>query len=174
LVFGLYWSFAARDRAETASAEPHWSTVLHRSMVTVGVLLILLPAPGLVGRVLPASLWIVAAGLSIELSGVVLAVLARRSLGRNWSSEVRVAVDHELVRTGVYRRLRHPIYTGLLCLYLGLALQAGRLDALIGLLLIVLAYLRKIGLEERVLGDRFGAAFAAYRKSSWALIPPLF
>ena len=86
---------------------------------------------------------------------------------------MRLAEGHALVRTGVYRRLRHPIYLGVLLLFLGLAIEAGRLNALVGLALAVVAYWRKIGLEEQVLAQRFGAEFIAWRKQSWALIPPL-
>ena len=172
LLFALYWSFAAGDSAGADSAEPRWSTALHRGLVLASVAAILLPIPGLSARFAPDAGWVVAAGLAVELAGVVLAVLARRALGRNWSSEVRLAADHQLVRSGVYRRLRHPIYTGALLIYLGLVLQSGRLNALVGLALIAAAYWRKIGLEERILQARFGEAFDAWRKESWALIPP--
>jgi protein-S-isoprenylcysteine O-methyltransferase Ste14 len=174
LLFGLYWSFAARDRAGAQTAEAGWSTRLHRALVVIAVVVILFPIPGLSARFAPGSGWVVATGLLAELAGVVLSVLARRALGRNWSSAVRVAVDHELVRTSVYRRLRHPIYTGMLLIYLGLALQSGRLNALVGLVLAAAAYWRKIGLEEQLLKTRFGSAFEDWRKASWALIPPLF
>ncbi len=173
VLFALYWSFAASDSASTVSAEPGWSTALHRVLVVIAVVAILFPIPGLSARFAPSAGWVVAAGLVVELAGVVLAVLARRALGRNWSSEVRVSDDHQLVRAGVYRRLRHPIYTGVLLIYLGLALQSGRLNALAGFALVVAAYWRKIGIEEQLLKARFGADFEAWRKQSWALLPPL-
>jgi len=58
-------------------------------------------------------------------------------------------------------------------MYLGLALQSGRLNALAGLALAAAAYWRKIGLEEQLLKERFGSAFEDWRKGSWALIPPV-
>jgi protein-S-isoprenylcysteine O-methyltransferase Ste14 len=172
-IFALYWSFAASDSAGSESTEPGWSTALHRVLVAIALVAIIFPIPGLSARFTPTAGWVVAVGLVVELGGVVLAVLARRALGRNWSSAVRVAADHQLVRTGVYRRLRHPIYTGMLLVYLGLALQSGRLNALAGFLLAAAAYWRKLGLEEQFLKTRFGDAFEAWRKQSWALIPPL-
>ena len=173
LLFALYWSFRAGDSAGADSAEPGWSTALHRTLIVIAVVAILFPIPGLSARFAPNAGWVTAAGLVVELAGVVLAVFARRALGRNWSSRVRIAADHALVRTGVYRRLRHPIYTGMLLVYLGLALQSGRLNALAGFALATAAYWRKLGLEERVLQARFGEVFDAWRKQSWALIPPL-
>jgi protein-S-isoprenylcysteine O-methyltransferase Ste14 len=173
VIFALYWSCAAGDSAGSESTEPGWSTTLHRVLVGVALIAILFPIPGLSARFAPSAGWVVAVGLVVELAGVVLAVLARRALGRSWSSAVRVAPDHQLVRTGVYRRLRHPIYTGMLLVYLGLALQSGRLNALAGFALAVAAYWRKLGLEEQLMKIRFGSEFEAWRKESWALLPPL-
>jgi protein-S-isoprenylcysteine O-methyltransferase Ste14 len=173
LLFALYWSFAAGRAAASQSSEPRWSTTLHQGLILIAFTAIILPIPGLAARFAPTAGWVVALGLVVELGGIVLAVLARRALGRNWSAEVRLAVDHELVRAGLYRRVRHPIYAGVLLVYLGLALQSGRLGALAGLALAAAAYWRKIGLEEQLLKTRFGAAFEDWRKQSWALVPPL-
>jgi len=173
LIFWLYWSYAARDSGATETSEPGWSTGLHRTLMVLAVVFIFFPIPGLSARFAPEAGWVTAVGLVVEVGGLALAILARQALGRNWSSEVRLAEGHQLVRTGVYRRLRHPIYTGVLLMYLGLALQSGRLNALAGLALAIAAYWRKIGLEERLMAERFGAEFDAWRKASWALIPPL-
>jgi len=174
LLFGIYWTVAARDRGADRTSEPAWSVLLHRTLVSVSLALILLPLPGLLTRLVPPSPALLVLGVAVELAGAALAVAARRHLGRNWSAEVRIAEGHELVRSGPYRRLRHPIYTGVLLMYLGLALAAGRVGSLLGLGLVVVAYLRKVGLEERLLQQTFGAAFTDYRRGSWALVPPLY
>jgi protein-S-isoprenylcysteine O-methyltransferase Ste14 len=70
--------------------------------------------------------------------------------------------------------VRHPIYTALLCLYAGTAIVSGKLHALIGLALAILAYLRKIRLEEANLMNAFGADYRDYRRETWALLPGLF
>jgi protein-S-isoprenylcysteine O-methyltransferase Ste14 len=119
----------------------------------------------------PQSAILLAAGLALEAAGAALAVAARRALGRNWSREVRIGVGHELIRTGPYKHIRHPIYTGALCISLGLAAQSGLLSAFIGTTVLVVAYIRKIALEERLLRGEFGASFDQYRANSWALIP---
>jgi protein-S-isoprenylcysteine O-methyltransferase Ste14 len=98
-------------------------------------------------------------------------VWARRRLGRNWSGEVTVKVDHELVRVGPYRRIRHPIYTAAIGMYLGPALVSGRLQGLLSLALVAIAYARKIRQQERVLRAESGAAYQQYRRESHALVP---
>jgi protein-S-isoprenylcysteine O-methyltransferase Ste14 len=139
------------------------------------LLLLILPVPGLTGWFLQWRLhFLVAAGAIVQAGFLLLAVWARRHLGRNWSAEVRIAVDHQLVRTGPYRLLRHPIYTAMLGMFLGTAIASSQYHALIGLAILVVAYLRKTRLEEQILRETFGADYDAYCRDTWALVPLLF
>jgi protein-S-isoprenylcysteine O-methyltransferase Ste14 len=134
-----------------------------------------LPVPGLTGWFLQWRLhFLVAAGAIVQAGFLLLAVWARRHLGRNWSAEVRIAVDHQLVRTGPYRLLRHPIYTAMLGMFLGTAIASSQYHALIGLEILVVAYLRKTRLEEQILRQTFGADYDVYCRGTWALVPLLF
>ena len=114
------------------------------------------------------------AGIAVEALGLLLAIWSRRHLGRYWSGEISIKVDHQLIRTGPYRLLRHPIYTGLLTMYAGAALVTGEWLAILGLAMAVFAYWRKIRLEETNLDVAFGPEYKAYRQDTWALIPGLF
>jgi protein-S-isoprenylcysteine O-methyltransferase Ste14 len=174
LVFSVYWSIAARDRAATKTSESPSSRRLHLALVSAAQLLLFLRVPGLTQRFLPARDVIVAAGLIVQSAGFALAVWARRHLGRNWSAEVRIAAEHELVRSGPYRYLRHPIYTAVLGMYLGSAVVYGEAHALLALPLVTAAYWRKIRLEERALSETFGADHEIYRRHTWALIPGVY
>src|SRR5580704_5073337 len=111
-LFSVYWSVAAKDSAPTKTSESKWSRGLHLTLVNGGVLLLILPVPGLTRRFLPDSQFVVAAGLVIEAAFILLAVWARRHLGSNWSGEVRVAAGHQLVRTGSYAILFTPRCSG--------------------------------------------------------------
>jgi len=75
------------------------------------------------------------------------------------------------VRTGPYRWVRHPIYSGVYGLSLGTLLAAGEVRALLGMALLGFAFWRKIRLEERHLGTIFGAAYDEYRRSTGAVFP---
>jgi protein-S-isoprenylcysteine O-methyltransferase Ste14 len=172
--FSVYWSIAAKDSKPTKSSESKWSRGLHLALVNGGVLLLILPVPGLTRRFLPESNFLVAAGLIVETAFVLLTVWARRALGSNWSGEVRVATEHQLVRSGPYRFIRHPIYTAVLGMYCGIALVCGEIHAPIALMIVALAYLRKIRLEERAMAETFGADHETYRRDTWALVPFLF
>jgi len=173
VVFSLYWEAAAKNAAAAKSSESKVSRALHVFLANVALLLEIAPIRG-PGRFLPASYLIMAVGLAVETAGLFLAIWARRALGRNWSGEISIKFEHELIRIGPYRKLRHPIYTGLLAMYAGAALVTGEWLAIIGLAMALLAYGRKIGLEEVNLNAAFGAEYEAYRRESWALLPGLF
>lgn len=174
LLFSIYWGIAANQSAPTKTSESVWSRRLHVILVNGALLLLVLPIPGLRWRFLPESVFLVAAGLAIQAAFVLLAVWARRHLGSNWSGEVRIAAEHQLVRSGPYRFVRHPIYTALLGMYCGTGLVSGEIHAPVALVIVTLAYWRKIRLEERALGETFGAEHEAYRRDAWAFIPGLY
>ena len=175
LIFGLYWGIAGLDAAPTKCSESWVSTYFHQFVLGAAFLLLLLPVPGLNGWFLPPRInFLVAAGAIVQAGFLLLAVWARRHLGRNWSAEVRIAVDHQLVCTGPYRFLRHPIYTAMLGIFLGTAIASGQYHALVGLALLVVAYLRKTRLEDQILAQTFGDDYEAYRRDTWALLPLVY
>ncbi|HSY90705.1 MAG TPA: isoprenylcysteine carboxylmethyltransferase family protein [Candidatus Binatus sp.] len=173
VLFSLYWEIAAKNAAEAKSSEAKVSRGLHVFLANMAILLEIVPIRGL-GRFLPVSYGIMAAGFVVEMTGLFLAIWARRALGRNWSGEISIKVEHQLIRTGPYKRLRHPIYTGLLTMYVGTAIVSGTWLAVLGLALAGVAYWRKIRLEEANLNLAFGADYDAYRRESWALIPGVY
>jgi protein-S-isoprenylcysteine O-methyltransferase Ste14 len=173
VLFSVYWEIAARGAAAAKSSESRASRGFHVFLTNAALLLAIAPIHGL-GRLLPVSVPIMAAGLVVEAMGLFVAIWARRHLGRNWSGEITIKVEHELIRSGPYRWLRHPIYTGLLAMYLGVALVTGEWLAIVGLAIVVFAYWRKIRLEEANLKVAFGAGYDAYRRETWALVPGLF
>jgi protein-S-isoprenylcysteine O-methyltransferase Ste14 len=173
-LFAIYWEAAAKNAAPAASSESSRSRRLHLILLSAAQILIFFPVIGLRQRYLPASHLVTATGLALELLCLLLAVWARQCLGRNWSGKITIKVDHVLVRNGPYRLLRHPIYTALLGMYAGVAIVWGEMHSLIGLALAVLAYLRKVRLEEANLALAFGAEYSDYRRETWALFPGVY
>lgn len=113
-------------------------------------------------------------GVALLLAGLGYALWARNHLGGNWSGVATVKEGHELIRTGPYRYSRHPIYTGLLLAIVGSAIALGEWRGVIGALLCLASLIRKIGIEERFLGEVFGAQYAEFRKEVRALVPGVF
>jgi len=173
VVFSLYWEVAAKSAAPAQRSESKSSRAVHVFLVNAALIFVFAPIRGL-GRLVPASTLIMCLGLALETIGLFIAIWARRHLGRNWSGAVSIKVEHQLIRSGPYRWLRHPIYTGLLAMYIGPALLTGEWLALIGVAMAVFAYWRKIRLEESALDTAFGADYDTYRQQTWALVPGLF
>ena len=143
-------------------------------MMYGSLVLLFAPLPGLRTRLFPLTPALVATGFVVQSLAMSLAFWARRHLGRNWSGEVRIASQHRLVRSGPYRVLRHPIYSAMLGMFLGTTIVSGELHALIGFVIIGVAYARKVPIEERALSDAFGAEWDDYRRASWALVPGIY
>ena len=106
-------------------------------------------------------------------AGLGFAVWARRHLGRNWSASVVVKEDHALIRSGPYRRVRHPIYTGMLLAFLGTAVAVGEWRGLVGFVLAFVSFLLKSRMEEARMAETF-PEYAEYRRHTASLIPGIY
>ena len=165
LVFWIYWIASASTSKE--SVKSGWRTRL-TGVSTVGVFLI----AGVLrdGSLAVHSLILAAIGALLFASGIALAVWARLHLGRNWGMPMTQRVEPELVTSGPYRFVRHPIYSGLLTAMLGTAL----VNNLLGLIVVVVlvAYFYYCGIvEERNLAVAFSQAYPEYKSRTKMLIP---
>lgn len=102
ILFIGYWSAVAGNAAATKSAESAASRRIHQLLMYGALALAFVRVPGLTRRWLPAGFYVVAIGLALQVGSALLAVWARRHLGRNWSGEIAAKVDHQLIRTGPY------------------------------------------------------------------------
>jgi protein-S-isoprenylcysteine O-methyltransferase Ste14 len=174
LGFLVFWSRTAGRAGAGCREESRQSRALHQKLLNLGLLLLFVSIPGLRWPFMPANAWHVPVGLAIMVAGTLLHIHARLHLGRNWSSKVMIKGDHQLVRSGAYRFIRHPIYTAIVMVALGTAVVSGRVLSLIGVAVFAFAYVRKLQIEERMLGEEFGAEWQDYRAHSWALVPLVF
>ena len=174
LAWLIYWWIAAFATKATRRKETIASRASHLLPLYLGVVLLVpphLPGPWLTMRLLPRTLTCFWLGFLLTTLGLVFAVIARGWLGGNWSSTVTLKQDHELIMSGPYRFVRHPIYSGLLLALLGTAIAIGEWRGLLALALMAAAFLRKIAIEERFLTEQFGEAYARYREDVPALLP---
>ncbi|HTZ50180.1 MAG TPA: isoprenylcysteine carboxylmethyltransferase family protein [Spirochaetia bacterium] len=177
LAFIVFWVVASigikKDASRHGSA---WFLVGIRLLIAVAIVVVL-RVPYLRSVVVtgihrfavnhPA---IQAAGAALCVIGLALALWARTSLGTNWSGSPAAKEGHELVTSGPYGVIRHPIYTGMLTMMLGTALIAGAP----GLLVLVafsaiVAY--RVRVEERLMQQLFPGTYREYRGRTRALIP---
>lgn len=123
-------------------------------------------------RLFPESdvtlLWL---GLVLTAAGIAFAICARFWIGRNWSGTITIKEQHELIQSGPYSIVRHPIYAGLSLAFLGTAIVHGELCSLIGLPLLLLGFGLKLRMEESFMVQQFGNTYVDYKRRVKALVP---
>lgn len=133
------------------------------------------------GRVLDGTVWSERAipdtwaigvfGSALALAGAVFTLWARFTIGRNWSGNITVKADHELMTGGPYAIVRHPIYFGLLLTLAGTAFVVGEYRSFLAVAVALVAWKWKSSIEERVMTEHFGDAYRDYQRRTKGLIP---
>jgi protein-S-isoprenylcysteine O-methyltransferase Ste14 len=133
-----------------------------------------IPLPWLYHPLWPSGIWSLGVGAAVTVVGLLFAVWARQHLGSNWSRSVTIKQGHELITTGPYAVVRHPIYTGILTGFLGTAIALSQVRGVIGLVLVFLVFWAKLRLEEGWMRSQFGETYVTYAHQTAALVPYLF
>jgi protein-S-isoprenylcysteine O-methyltransferase Ste14 len=178
IVFAIYWTISARGLKRTAERENLRLRVLQLLITFPAFFLLLSRGRGLhfgplSHRFVPAADSLREAGVLITWTGVAIAIWARRHIGKNWSGLVTLKQDHQLVCTGPYRWVRHPIYMGMLVAVLGTALVLGEWRGIVALVLLIVAHTLKARREEALMIRHFGSVYEDYRKKTGFLVPRL-
>ena len=121
-------------------------------------------------RVLPG--WRFALSMCFLLCATVLSWAGVHSLGRQWRVDAGLSYDHELVTSGPYKLVRHPIYTSMLCLLLGTGFMVTPLWLfLLAVVVFLLGTEIRVRIEDRLLASRFAERFQEYARKVPAYIP---
>jgi protein-S-isoprenylcysteine O-methyltransferase Ste14 len=174
ILFALYWLVSALNRKKTKRRE----SISHRLAYILPLVAVfyLLYDPRLRLEWLDtyfvphtfAAQW---TGVAVMAFGLGLACWARVHLGTNWSGVVTLKEGHELIRTGPYRNIRHPIYTGILTGFLGYAIVGGQVRGLIGMAVVWLSFFIKARREEKFLSQEFGPKFEEHTQHTGMFLP---
>ncbi len=137
------------------------------------VVLLLVRARAFKGQTVTNDPWLQGVGLAIFVAGLALAIWARAYLGRNWGSPMSQKVDPDLVTTGPYRTIRHPIYAGILVAMVGTSVAVSWYW-LIAAALLGAYFVYSAVMEERYMTKQFPDTYPEYRRSTKMLIPFVF
>src|SRR5437762_4630093 len=174
VLFGLYWLVAALKRKKTKRRETWAQRLIYTLPLVAAAELLVRPEAryGWLGahfvRANPTVEW---SGVLLTAAGVAIAFWARWHLGANWSGVVTLKEGHELIRTGPYRAIRHPIYTGILLALLGTAITFGEVRALLAVAIAWLSFYIKARREELFLSQEFGPGFAEHKQRTGMFLP---
>ena len=174
LCWGAYWLLLSSNVKTSVRRQPLPSRLLHVLPLVFAILLLWVPSvplPLLGERILPWAEWQFWTGAALAATGMLFTMWARSHLGKNWSGIVTIKQDHELIVSGPYAIVRHPIYTGLLCAFAGSALARGEWRGVLAVLIAILTLWHKLRLEERWMREQFGEQYRAYSRRVSALVP---
>jgi protein-S-isoprenylcysteine O-methyltransferase Ste14 len=173
VAWAAYWFASAGSVKPVERGETWQSRLTYSAPLWIAAILLIkrnLPWP-LSVPILPQGDALAIVGVILTAVGLGFAVWARVVLGGNWSAEVTVKQDHELIQRGPYALARHPIYTGLSLAFIAAFIAIGEWRALIAAVIAIASFIYKLGIEERVMRETFGAAYDAYANRVKALVP---
>jgi protein-S-isoprenylcysteine O-methyltransferase Ste14 len=180
LVFGpLVGSVLAENRRFGGDARRRYTDRTYwqlQAWQLAGLLTAVLFAKKVPGAALPGSQWLwVGLGCAVGLTGVTLRWWAIRTLGKQFTRELRVGSDHELVVDGPYRYVRHPSYTGAILMLAGVGLGLGNALSLVACLVLpTLGYIQRIPREEKLLRQELGEPYVEYAGQRRRLVPGVY
>lgn len=173
IIFLLVWLFSALG-AKKNIRHNEWRRDAGIRILLIFVLIILIQVTPSLG------VWEYQFGYGTQIVGVILcglgiafAIWARWHLGRNWSGTPSIKEGHELITSGPYRLVRHPIYTGMILALLGSALVAGIIWLVISVVFLV-NFLYRIPIEEKYMMELFPDQYPEYQRKTKSLIPFLW
>ncbi|SRR5581483_201346 len=165
--FWLYWLFAAFSMKR---GRVPWSRELRIRVVIIVLAILLVRVGAFRSHRVNDDPWLAAIGLVLFALGLGFAVWARIQLGRNWGTPMTQKVEPELVTSGPYRLVRHPIYSGILIAGIGTVMALSWLwIAVVALVGIYLIYSAKV--EEAYLSDAFPVEYPPYKRSTKMVVP---
>jgi len=176
ILFVVFWHINSANTKATRRSEPIGSRILRAFIFVLASSLFWMPRttlPWLYTQLWPSGFWPFWLGAAITISGLPFAIRAREYLGHNWSRSVTIKQGHELITSGPYSKVRHPIYTGVLTGLLGTAVALSQVRGFIVLGLFFLAFWLKLRLEEQWMRNQFGLAYESYASHTAALVPHL-
>jgi len=114
-------------------------------------------------------------GLLLILSGMIIRIIAIRTLGKFFTVDLGIDNDHRLINKGLYKYIRHPSYTGSLLSFLGLGLSLNNWISLLVIFVPVLvAFIYRINIEEKLLLAQIGPEYSDYKKQTKRLFPLIY
>jgi len=165
--FWIYWLVAARS---TKRGRILWSRQLRiRALLLVGAVLLVRVGAFRDGD-LNTDPWRAGLGLLLFALGLGFAIWARRVLGRNWGTPMSRKDEPELVTSGPYHLVRHPIYSGILVAGVGTAVALSWVW-MIAVALAGVYFAYSAAVEERYLTEQFPDTYPQYRRSTKMLLP---
>lgn len=185
-LFSIRVYYAARLRRGGERVSPGWRAVQQREGIWIYLVRILLFASLIVALliytfrpqwmgsfILPLPSWLRWTAVALAVLSLPLLIWVQHTLGRQWSSDLHLRQQHALVISGLYRWVRHPMYSAVFLFLAALSLVSANWLFVLGAVAAVVLLYRRIGQEEEMMIGRFGDEYRLYMARTGRLLPRL-
>jgi protein-S-isoprenylcysteine O-methyltransferase Ste14 len=173
VVWAAFWAYWLVSAFSTKKGHASWRRELGSRALIAAAVVPLLRIGAFGHDTANGDLWLAGVGLALFALGLGFAVWARVNIGRNWGAPMSRKEEPELVTTGPYRLVRHPIYSGILLGGIGTAVALGWAWMLpVGIAALYFVYSATV--EEKYLAGEFPDSYPAYKRSTKMLVPFVF
>jgi protein-S-isoprenylcysteine O-methyltransferase Ste14 len=173
VVWVAFWIYWLAVSIGVKAGESRWTRFAGVRVAIFLIVLLLVRVRAFKGHTATDDPWLLGIGLAVFLLGLALAVWARVYLGRNWGMPMTKKAEPELVTTGPYKTIRHPIYTGIILGMVGTTIAVS-LYWLVGVVVLGAYFIYSAFSEDRYLAQTFPGTYPAYKRSTKMLIPFIF
>lgn len=174
ILFSVIWLLAAASTKRSIYRESGARRLRYWILLVLAFLLLTkrhrLPYP-LDVRIISATETVEWMAGILCIAGLAFCVWARATLGRNWSGTITLKEGHELVERGPYRLVRHPIYTGLLAMFLATAIVFGHLGGFVAVVVAFASFWIKLVEEEKLMRQQFPEQYRSYEQRVKRIVP---
>jgi protein-S-isoprenylcysteine O-methyltransferase Ste14 len=167
IAFWVFWFAAAIG---VKAGRQRWGRFAGIRVLAILVFLLVFHSRFFRGHGSTSNPWLEGVGTAIFVLGLALAVWARLYLGRNWGMPMSRKADPELVTTGPYRTIRHPIYSGIILAAIGTTIAVS-LYWLAAVVFMGAYFSYSAVMEERYMAEQFPGTYPQYKRSTKMLIP---
>jgi len=177
IITGVYWFIAAFNIKKAAQKEKIGFRLLHVFLWYIPGLITffnIIPIKPLTNRLYPQDPMIEYAAFALTILSLSFMAWSRVTLGRNWSGRIAIKEDHELITSGPYKYVRHPMYTGFLFAFLWSAVLLGEVRGFVSFIAVIFGLMIKLPLEEKFIRENFGTAYEAYAQRVKKIIPFIY
>ncbi len=123
----------------------------------------------------PANPILLVLGIIVGIAALILFRLTHKALGKMWSVSLQLKQDHKLITTGIYKRIRHPMYTAFWCLAIAQALLLPNYIAgFAGIIGFGYLFFSRVGPEEAMMQEAFAKEYELYRARTWRVLPYIY
>lgn len=178
LLFIITFILLSKDIFRTGMVKVHRIKIRKKESFWVAAIFLILCIGVIFGEFIkmrPATEWYNYAGIALIFFGGLIRIYSRKALDRFFSFEVIIQKDHKLITKGPYKQIRHPMYTGLSLILIGLAIA---LSSVYGILFLIIlgipVLLYRISAEEELLIKEFGQEYLNYMEKTKKLVPYIY